>query len=236
MENKMDFSRFTVIIPVLNEAGGIEALLEMLLKLYPGLNCIIADDGSQDATPDIVRKFSAKHDNVSLLDRKNEAVKGLSISVAHAIKVCRTEFFAVMDGDMQHPPEYLKFCFEKLEYGADIVIGTREPYAKKWMFSRIVISWTASSLARLRLLFSGVTVADPMSGFFGGRTSFVKELLEKYPSKIEAKGYKILFDLLKICPPFSRISGFYFPFGLRAYDNSKFSIRLVLIFLRSIFR
>ena len=91
-------------------------------------------------------------------------------------------------------------------------------------------------LARIRLLFSSVTVEDPMSGFFGGKTDFIKDILVKNADKLEPRGYKIVFDILKYLPEKSRLSGFYFHFGLREYDVSKFNPRLVCYFLRSLFR
>lgn len=171
-----------------------------------------------------------------LLDRSSEPVKGLSASVRDAILLCKTSCFIVMDGDNQHPPEYIKECIANLRLGADISIGTRSPFGKKWRFSRIIVSMVANSIAKVRLLLSGVTVDDPMSGFFGGQSIFVKNILDKHSDRIELHGYKILFNILKLLPDNTRLSGFYFPFALREYDASKFHLKLVYYFFKSIFK
>ena len=220
----------------MNEGGGIETLLKSIVTIYPGIWCIVADDESDDGTQEIVKRFHNSYERVSLLDRSKVDVKGLSASVSDGIFGCKTPYFIVMDGDNQHPPEYIINCMQDLGFGADISIGTRTPFGKKWIFSRIIVSTVASLLAKIRLLINGVTVSDPMSGFFGGRTSFVKNILRSNPQHIEQRGYKILFDILKLIPKRTKISGFYFPFGLREYDISKFNLRVSYYFLLSLFK
>lgn len=227
-------NNLTVIIPTLNEGEGIEALLKSIITLYPDVWCIVADDGSSDDTQEIVNLFSKRHERVSLLDRSKEPIKGLSASVWDGILRCTTPYFAVMDGDNQHPPEYLYKCFENLKLGADISLGAREPFGNKWRFSRIITSMVALFLAKLRLIFSGVTICDPLSGFFGGRTDFVKNIFRKHSHRMVLYGYKILFDILKVIPKDTKMSGFYYPFGLRTHGVSKFSAKVIYYFLLSL--
>jgi len=236
LTGKNSFDDCTVIVPTLNESGGIEFLLTSIVTNYPNISCIVADDESSDGTQEIVNQFSKRYKNVHLLARSAESIKGLSASICDGILSCETQYFVVMDGDNQHPPEFIINCVESLEMGSDLCIGTRSPFGKKWLFSRIIISFFANSLARIRLLFNGVTVNDPMSGFFGGRTDFIKYILEEHANRIELRGYKILFDILKIIPEKTKISGFFFPFGLRGHDNSKFHIKLIYYFFLSCFK
>lgn len=230
------YSHVTIIIPTLNEAGNIASLVNAVFSLYTSISCLVVDDGSKDDTQSIVRKEKERYPNLGLLDRSTEPVKGLSASVVDGIRNCRTTHFVVIDGDGQHPPEFIKDCVNTLTLGADLSIGTREPYATRWTFSRIVISYSAAILAKIRLLFSGVTIKDPMSGFFGGRTQFVNDIISRHHKRFTMGGYKILFDILKVVPKNCHISGFYYPFGLREYGTSKLNMKIVIRYLLSLFK
>lgn len=232
----MDFSKFTIIIPTLNEEGYIGTLIDFIFSNYPTVNCLVVDDGSKDRTQEIIHKLQNNYPNLQLIDRGKESVKGLCASVIEGIVNCLTQYFVVIDGDGQHPPEFIKYCFANLELGAQLSIGTREPYGTRWSFSRIATSYSASLLAKIRLLFCGVTINDPMSGFFGGKTKFVQQIYYRHKKSFMPRGYKILFDILKKLPKDCRISGFYYPFGLRVHDASKFSLKVIISFLLSIIK
>jgi dolichol-phosphate mannosyltransferase len=232
----IDHSYITIIVPTLNEAENIERLIDSIFFLYPSINCLIVDDGSRDETQSIVLGLKNKYSNLDLMDRSKESVKGLCSSVVDGIQNCRTEHFIIIDGDGQHPPEFIQYCIKTLNLGADLSIGTREPYATRWTFSRIVISYSASILAKIRLLLCGVTIKDPMSGFFGGNTKFVRDILLQHKKSFSLGGYKVLFDILKKVPKKCNLSGFYYPFGLREYGTSKLTIKIIIRYVLSFFK
>jgi len=231
-----DFSDVTVIIPTLNEQRTIPELLRLLTEFYPGLNVIISDDGSKDGTQQIVKEFSLKNSNIQLLDRTKKKIHGLTASVADAIKQTRTEYFVVMDGDLQHPPEKIAEIVKKIQQGNALVIGTRGEFAEGWVFSRIVMSRVATALANLRLFMAGVRIKDPMSGFFGGNTKLVEKIVKKKENELELRGYKILMDILKYMPQGTALSEICFKFGLRREGKSKTNFRIAWLFFKSLFR
>lgn len=75
-----------MIIPTYNEEGTIVTLMELLIKLYPGISIIFDDDGSSDYTQKKVYEFLNQVNHVFLLDRSNEKIKGLTASVLDGIK------------------------------------------------------------------------------------------------------------------------------------------------------
>ncbi len=231
-----DFSDVTVIIPTLNEQMTIPELLRLLTEFYPGLNVIISDDGSKDGTQQIVKEFSLKNSNIRLLDRSKRKIHGLTASVADAIKQTRTEYFVVMDGDLQHPPEKIAEIVKKIHQGNGLVIGTRGEFAEGWVFSRKVMSSVATALANLRLFMAGVRIKDPMSGFFGGNTKLVEKIIKKKENELELRGYKILMDILKYMPQGTALSEICFKFGLRREGKSKTNFRIAWLFFKSLFR
>ncbi len=223
----MIYSKFTIIIPTLNEGRNIVVLLETLKKLYPGIYVIVADDGSTDGTVDSASGFR----HVRVLDRSKKRVKGLTASVVDAALAVRTPFTIVMDGDLQHPPEkIIKIC--ELLQDAKIVVCCRSKVLVNWSLHRRAISAVATLLARLRLRRN---IPDPLSGFFGIESSLFKNIIKQEGRRFEPAGYKVLFDLLKFAGK-TRVAVVYYNFGLRTKDESKIRFKHVLIFLRSVFR
>ena len=87
----MKYSDTTVIIPTLNEVENIKELVGKLVKSYPGVRIIVADDGSTDGTLDVVMEMTARNSALSLLDRSGSGVHGIAASVIYAARLVRTE-------------------------------------------------------------------------------------------------------------------------------------------------
>jgi len=217
----------TIIIPTLNEEKNIGKLVSCISKDYPELQIIVCDDGSTDKTQEIVRNTG-----VSLIDRTNEKVHGLTASVLDGINNSKTKFSIVMDGDLQHPPTIIEKIYSKLIDGNDIVVGVRKKVMGRWPLNRKLVSHTATLLAKIRLFMAGNYVKDPMSGFFGCRTNLVKKIIPK--ARFELEGYKILFDILKYCP--MKTDYVDYVFGTRKGGSSKLGNKQILCFLRSLVR
>jgi len=182
------YDKVTIIIPTWNEQDNIQKLLPLLNKLYPNISIIVSDDGSPDNTQEIVKSFGK---NVNLIDRTNEKIHGLSVSVMDGIFQSKTPYFIVMDADFQHPPEKIKEFINKLP-NFDIIIGARSSLPNNWPFYRKFMSIGASSLGKIRLLMSLKTANDPVSGFFGGNVILCKEIIQKNNNTYVLKKYLIL--------------------------------------------
>jgi len=230
------FGDTTVIVPTLNEEANIARLLDELVSLYPGLRIIVADDGSKDRTGDIVRDYQQQHPEVSLLDRGAAAVHGLTISVFDAVLDVQTPFFIVMDGDLQHPPEKVGDLRQRLIDGADVVVGRRDRVLVPWPVHRKLISRLGVMVGRVRLRVGGAVTRDTMSGFFGARTELFRTYAGGNLDKFEARGYKVLFDFLKLLPKETRVEEVPYDFGLRAGGTSKISSTHLWLYARSLFR
>ncbi|MFH1440123.1 MAG: glycosyltransferase [Candidatus Woesearchaeota archaeon] len=258
----MNYDDTTMIIPTFNEEKNIGHLIDLLLKILPNVHIIVSDDGSKDRTQEIVCERPGK--NIILLDRKRKPVHGLTISVMDAILKCRTKFFVVIDADFQHPPDKIKEIVGKLRdryedktaddniihlentdimpdnkekvLGADIVIGNRIKVKGDWGIDRVIISKTAYILGALRLAAKGFPKYDLVSGFFGGKTYIVKEIILKHFYKFEFKGYKVLFDILKYLPNNARVDKVDYEFGIRKAGESKLSKKVVFYYFRSLFK
>ncbi|UCE13208.1 MAG: glycosyltransferase [Candidatus Heimdallarchaeota archaeon] len=235
MNKSQSAEQLTVIIPTLNERINVEKMIDRLLSLYQQVSIIVADDGSTDGTNDVVLNWSVKNSRVFFLDRKEEAIKGLTISLVDALKITKTKFFIVIDCDFQHPPEKITDGLNLMIEGYQLVIGTRSS-VEGWSFRRKIISWGATTLGKFSLLLRRrPRPKDIMSGFFGGEVQFVKELIDQHPKTISPKGYKLLFDLLKVLPRKSEIGEFFYTFQAREAGESKIGMKQILVYFRSLF-
>ncbi len=219
----------TVIIPTLNEERNISKIIGLIKKNYSKVRILVVDDGSEDSTKKIAKKIKS----VRFIDRKKEKTKGLTASVIHAAKLVKTKNIVVIDADLQHPVEKIGEIADRLK-DHDIVIGTRTRI-RNWTMKRRIISKTATILGRIRLMLNGIRVADPVSGFFGVKTAFFKEVLKHHEAKFEKCGYKVLFDLLKYSRN-PKISEVMYRFGQRSLGASKIGKRQIICYLKSVFK
>jgi hypothetical protein len=140
-----------------------------------------------------------------------------------------------MDGDLQHPPETIAPMIGKLREGAALVVAVRHRFKvppHRWLISKV-----ATVMGRLRLHFSrSPSCTDCMSGFFAGRTALVLPIASRGAARFELAGYKLLFDLLKQWPRSLPVAEVGYEFDPRQRGQSKISPRIVLVYLRSVFR
>ena len=226
----MDWKKLTIIIPSLNEEENIGNLLNRLNSLYPGVNIIVSDDGSKDNTQEIVRKFNCAY----LLDRSKKKSKGLTASVIDAVKIVKTPYLIVMDADLQHPPEKVGEIANKLEKYS-VVVGERKKVMGEWGIFRKVISKTAIFLGRIRLM-GRVHCKDIVSGFFGAKTESFNYFVKNREKGFEGKGYKVLFDLLKMIKWGTKIGSVKYTFLIREKGQSKIGKMHIFIYLKSLFK
>lgn len=117
----------SLVIPCYNEAEVLPLLRERLTrsleKLGGAWEVILVDDGSRDAT---FAQLAAMHQQDArfksiAFSRNFGHQAAISAGLAHATG----EAVAIMDADLQDPPEILAACLEKLGEGFDVVYAVR---------------------------------------------------------------------------------------------------------------
>jgi dolichol-phosphate mannosyltransferase len=189
--------KLAMVIPTLNEAGNMPALLSRLrTALAPAkidYELIVVDDDSQDGTAEIVRDLAKQDSRVRVLIRKGQ--RGLAGAVIHGWANTDASLLGVIDGDLQHPPEVLPDLLNAvLKDDNDIAIASRYATTTKdsvteWSGARLLIS-RASILATAPLQRRNVRVKDPMSGFFIVRRACIEGI------DLQPQGFKILLEIL----------------------------------------
>ncbi len=166
--------KFALVIPTLNEAGNIPALLSRtqiaLARVDLDYELIIVDDDSRDETGKLVERHSQRDPRIHLLVRKGQ--RGLAGAVLHGWQHTDATLLGVMDADLQHPPEILPQLLEPVRGGVDIAIASRYATSNclsNWNVLRQFIS-RCSTWATMPLQRRDLRISDPLSGFFIVRT------------------------------------------------------------------
>jgi glycosyltransferase involved in cell wall biosynthesis len=169
----------SVIIPALNEEDSIEAVMERVLSVGPGLaevgvdelELIVVDDGSTDRTPEIVKSTP----RVELI--RHEVNGGYGAALKTGFAAARGEWVGFLDADGTYPPEYFPaLCQAAMTQNADLVIGSRMAGAATEMpavrrLGNIIFAYLVS-------LISAQKITDSASGM----RVFKKSVLEQlYP-------------------------------------------------------
>lgn len=117
-------SKISVIIPAYNEEEGIREIVDRVLKQTENLplELIVINDGSTDATAEIVSKY--KEQGVKLIN--HETNLGYGAALKTGFKSANGDLIAFLDADGTYPPEYLPhLCQTLIKENADIVLGSR---------------------------------------------------------------------------------------------------------------
>jgi dolichol-phosphate mannosyltransferase len=186
----------SLVIPTYNERENIGILLPQVYRVLKetgrSFEVIVVDDDSPDGTWEVVQAMMRELPNLRGLRRIGE--RGLARAVLKGWQEAWGEILAVMDGDLQHPPETLALLIEALEkQGGDMAVASRHVRGggvSEWNILRRGISWGATLAASWMLPGTLATVHDPMSGYFALRRSVIEGCT------LKPEGYKILLEVL----------------------------------------
>ncbi len=187
----------SVVIPTYKERDNLGELIERLTDLlYPLLGdsfeLIVVDDDSPDRTWEVACEIAEDNPHVCVLRRCNE--RGLATAVVRGWQVARGEILAVMDADLQHPPELIARLWTLLQQrDIDLAVASRHGNGGRvgdWNLFRQMFSLGARLAGMLLLPKVLGRVSDPMSGCFAVRRSSLRNVT------LKPKGYKILIEVL----------------------------------------
>jgi dolichol-phosphate mannosyltransferase len=141
-------SLISVVIPVFNEEGNLEALHQRLgaLVMEAGDRCefLFVDDGSRDGSREIIRRLAAADPRVRyLLFSRNF---GHEQATTAGLDRAAGEAAVIIDSDLQDPPELIPQMVRKWREGYQIVYAQRRARkgesvfkkASSWFFYRLV--------------------------------------------------------------------------------------------------
>jgi dolichol-phosphate mannosyltransferase len=227
----------SVVVPTRNEALNVAPLVARVAGAlgprHPRWELVFVDD-SDDATPQAVLAAARDGYPVRLLHRAPEVRwGGLGGAVSDGFRVAQGEVIAVMDADLQHPPEVLPALFARAQSSqVDLVVGDRFRWpgaaaglAGPW---RHFVARGGRHLVHL-LVPPSRALHDPLSGLF----AFRAELLDGVD--LRPSGYKVLLEVAVQARP-QAVTNVGFDFAPRRAGRSKASWREGVVFLRHLGR
>lgn len=146
----MERGKLCIVVPCHNEEQSLPALFERMDLVVPTLSgwvegaveFVLVDDGSTDGTLDALRRLHSERPSVHYVSFSRNFGKeaGLAAGLRKAMELS-PGFVAVMDADLQDPPELLAQMFAKLEEGFDVAAAYRttragEPPVRSWFAER----------------------------------------------------------------------------------------------------
>jgi dolichol-phosphate mannosyltransferase len=186
----------SIVIPTYNESANVPVLVAQLTALLDeelpnAYELIVVDDNSPDKTWEVAAQMMADYPQLWVMRRTEE--RGLSTAVIRGWQAARGRVLAVIDADLQHPPDSILKLYREVVQGADLAVASRhadEGGVSDWSLIRRCLSRGAQLLGLMLLPEVLGRVSDPMSGFFMVRRSAIAD------RQMHPLGYKILLEVI----------------------------------------
>ena len=165
-----DPSTVSVVIPALDEAATIQAVVSQLRAAAAWHEIIVIDDGSTDGTGEAAQGAGARV-------IRHPYTKGNGAAVKSGIRAATAPHVLILDGDGQHAPDDAVEIVRRLgEY--HLVIAARTPATQATLSRRAgntLLNWLAGYM-------TARPIPDLTSGFRAARRECLEEFLHLLPN------------------------------------------------------
>lgn len=132
--------RLEIIVPIYNEESCIDELLRRLMALkqkvdYLDVGFIFVNDGSKDKSLEILHGYADRYDFVKVIDFSRNF--GHQMAVTAGLDYADADYIAIIDADLQDPPELIEDMYKKAKEGYDVVYGKRSARKGETFFKKI---------------------------------------------------------------------------------------------------
>ncbi|GAC1318867.1 MAG: glycosyltransferase family 2 protein [Thermoleophilaceae bacterium] len=142
----------SVVAPMFNEEATVEHFYERVISALQGISfeLILVDDASRDRTPAMLESLADSDPRVRVvfLSRNFGHQAALTAGLEHA----RGDAVAMLDGDLQDPPELIVDMLEQWRQGSDVVYAVRNERAGEGWFKLASARWFYRLFAKLSKL------------------------------------------------------------------------------------
>lgn len=171
-------ARPLALIPALDEASRLPAVLAALRESAPEFEAVVVDDGSSDGTAAVARQLGA-----TVLRHPFNLGYGAALQTGYRYALGRAAPWIVqLDADGQHDPRDIPALVEPLRAGsADLVLGSRFLGASGYRMG--ALRNTGRRLFQALAQTAGLRITDPTSGFQAlGRVALELYVQDFFPS------------------------------------------------------
>ncbi len=129
----------SIAVPVYNEREALPEFLATVHRVMQAAQCdyelIVVDDGSVDGTTELLEAAAAGNPRLKVLVFSRNF--GHQVAITAALDHASGDAVAVIDADLQDPPELLPQMIELLERGHDVVSAQRMTRKGDGVFKRL---------------------------------------------------------------------------------------------------
>ncbi|MCC6713686.1 MAG: glycosyltransferase family 2 protein [Gammaproteobacteria bacterium] len=217
----------SVVVPAYRERENLPVLIAALEEALRGHDweAIIVIDDAGDESEFLVREHAQQNARVRCMLRIGR--RGLASACIEGMLSSSAPYLAVIDADLQHDERSLP----------DLIAAIKGSDADVAVASRYVTGASTGDLPRHRVFMSrlatgfsrllGVTLSDPMSGYFVVSRAYLDSVVRR----LYGRGFKILLDLISAAGGRVRVVEIPYRMRSRAHGESKMGFRVISEFL-----
>ncbi len=132
-------SKYSLVVPAYNEEKSIQLFYDAVVPMMDSLNeeyeMVFVNDGSKDATLEILRDLAAKDKRVKVCSFSRNF--GQQAALLCGLKTATGDAIIAMDADLQDPPEVALQMIEKWKEGYEVVHGKRRKRKGETAFKKL---------------------------------------------------------------------------------------------------
>jgi len=208
--------KLSIVIPIYNEQATLEQILERVLATPFDKEVLLVDDGSGDASREIMARYEDQYPEVRCFYHRQN--KGKGAALATGFQEVQGDLVVIQDADLEYNPEDYGILIEPIASGlADVVYGSRflgrseRVHFRLHTFANRVITYWSNlftgysltdvetcykvffvPLARsLKLTSHGFTVEPEMTAAFSRRKLRIVEVPIRYENRSYEDGKKV---------------------------------------------
>jgi polyisoprenyl-phosphate glycosyltransferase len=133
-ERRQETHSVSVVVPVFNSAGCIEALAEQVVGVlqtrYEQWELILVNDGSSDQSWKAIADACARHPQIIGIDLRRNF--GQDNAILTGLRQSSGSFVVIMDDDLQHDPEEIPRLVEACTDDTDVVYAAYKRKHQSW--------------------------------------------------------------------------------------------------------
>lgn len=165
----------TIVVPVYNSRDTLDLLVERVSRIMVDAEIIfelvLVDDGSDDGSFEEIRRLSKSFPFVRGIRLSRNF--GHQAALVIGLEKSRGDFIAIIDDDLQDPPEILPEFFRRLYLDVDVVYGIRrkrkENPIKKFLYA---------AFYRILRILSKINIPQDAGDFCVMKRSVVEAMLQ----------------------------------------------------------